>query len=62
MTKMKKNSIMGSLIEIYENVEKEIKRIKKPNAKLEFVNDSIDWVKTLLELLTKLKDEIKEVD
>lgn len=62
MNKMKKTSIMGNLMEIYENVEKNIKRIKKPNAKLEFVNDTIDWIKTMLDLLNKLKQELGDVN
>jgi len=57
---MIKNSIMSSLIEIFENMEEKIKRIKNPVAKLEFIDDSIDWIKTLLDLLEKLKKEIED--
>lgn len=58
---MIKSSIMSNLVEIFENMEKKIKRIKNPVTKLKFINDTIDWVKTLLTLLNKLKNEIQEV-
>ena len=59
---MIKNSIMHNLTEIFENVEEKIKKIKNPIAKVRFVNDSLDWVKTLLDLLNKLKIEIEGVN
>lgn len=59
---MIKNSIMGSLIEIFESVERKIMKIKKPVNKLEFLNDTIDWINTLLDLLEKLKKEIQEAN
>ena len=57
---MIKNSVMSSLIEVFENVEKRIKKIKDPGARLKFIDDTIDWIETLLDLLKKLKQEIEE--
>lgn len=59
---MIKNSLMSSLIEIFESVEEKIKRIKNPVNKLKFIDDCIDWVKVLLDLLNKLKQELEEAN
>jgi hypothetical protein len=46
---------MGKLTEIFTLIEDRAKKIRNPRGQMRFIEDSISWVKILLQMWTKAK-------